>query len=245
MTISNNTNKLLEFHALLVERGLEKTLSTLVSEAAQVGKSNQEVQLFFESIVASNPGGDTQTKQLSHEIASLSVGSTKSRSTESDSVTSYQSAKDVFNDIGSRSSASGNATGSDQSAISPESESKDGNEHKQPAKKRRLSLETPAKSRAKVQSSKGGPLSAPAKNKNAPKTPFCRIRPEEVVYVDDRLKDNRYTVKGGTSGDFGYKAHVDLIVKHGKGFTKEKNKKKRGSYGGGRITMESHSIKFA
>ncbi|KAJ2857154.1 jun-like transcription factor [Coemansia erecta] len=89
------------------------------------------------------------------------------------------------------------------------------------------------------------PLSAPAKDKNAPKTPFCRVRPEEVVYVDDRLKDNRYMVKGGTTGDFGYKAHVDLIVKHGKGFTKEKNKKKRGSYGGGRITMESHSIKFA
>jgi hypothetical protein len=40
------------------------------------------------------------------------------------------------------------------------------------------------------------------------------------------------------------KAHEDLIVTKGKGFTKEKNKKKRGSYRGGQIDFQSHSIKF-
>ncbi|KAJ2854940.1 jun-like transcription factor [Coemansia erecta] len=79
---------------------------------------------------------------------------------------------------------------------------------------------------------------------NGPSVPFCRVRPEDVVYADERLKDNRYESKGGVENDFGYKAHKDLIVTRGKGFTKEKNKKKRGSYSGGRITMQSHSIKF-
>lgn len=64
--------------------------------------------------------------------------------------------------------------------------------------------------------------------------------------------------------DYGARASADLIVTRGKGFVKEKNKKKRsaisfavvessadislsfcrGSYRGGDITMESHSIKF-
>lgn len=33
--------------------------------------------------------------------------------------------------------------------------------------------------------------------------------------------------------DYGARASADLIVTRGKGFTKEKNKKKRGSYRGG------------
>ncbi|KAJ2684922.1 Maintenance of ploidy protein mob2 [Coemansia spiralis] len=69
------------------------------------------------------------------------------------------------------------------------------------------------------------------------------LKPEDVVYADERLKDNTYISKGGFENDFGYKAHMDLIVTRGKGFTKEKNKKKRGSYSGGKITMQSHSIK--
>ncbi|KDQ33016.1 hypothetical protein PLEOSDRAFT_7263, partial [Pleurotus ostreatus PC15] len=58
------------------------------------------------------------------------------------------------------------------------------------------------------------------------------------------LIDNRYVAKAGPSNDYGAKAHADLIVTRGSSFRKEKNKKKRGSYRGGEITMESHSIKF-
>ncbi|KAJ2743697.1 jun-like transcription factor [Coemansia sp. BCRC 34301] len=90
----------------------------------------------------------------------------------------------------------------------------------------------------------GGKFAKRGEVGNAPNTPFCRIRPEDVVYADERLKDNTYISKGGVDNDFGYKAHMDLIVTRGKGFTKEKNKKKRGSYSGGKITMQSHSIKF-
>ena len=37
--------------------------------------------------------------------------------------------------------------------------------------------------------------------------------------------------------DYGAKASKDLIVTRGAGFRKEKNKKKRGSYRGGEITV--------
>lgn len=44
-------------------------------------------------------------------------------------------------------------------------------------------------------------------------------------------------VQGGTDGDYGARASADLIVTRGAGFRKEKNKKKRGSYKGGIITV--------
>ncbi|KAI4528204.1 SRP40, C-terminal domain-containing protein, partial [Schizophyllum commune] len=39
--------------------------------------------------------------------------------------------------------------------------------------------------------------------------------------------------------DYGARAHQDLIVTRGAGFRKEKNKKKRGSYRGGEITVRT------
>ena len=48
----------------------------------------------------------------------------------------------------------------------------------------------------------------------------------------------------GSENSYGFKAHQDLIVTRGKGFQKEKNKKKKGSYRGGAIDMGSHSVKF-
>ena len=41
-------------------------------------------------------------------------------------------------------------------------------------------------------------------------------------------------------GDYGERASRDLIVTRGAGFRKEKNKKKRGSYRGGDITVSPH-----
>ena len=38
-------------------------------------------------------------------------------------------------------------------------------------------------------------------------------------------------------GDYGQRAHEALIVTRGQGFRKEKNKKKKGSYRGGEITV--------
>jgi hypothetical protein len=75
--------------------------------------------------------------------------------------------------------------------------------------------------------------------------PFKRVRAEEVEFLDNRLRDNSFMGKSGGGDTYGMKAHQDLIVTRGKGFTKEKNKKKRGSYKGGKIDVGSHSIKFA
>ncbi|KAJ3019992.1 UNVERIFIED_CONTAM: Cell cycle serine/threonine-protein kinase cdc5/MSD2 [Siphonaria sp. JEL0065] len=73
---------------------------------------------------------------------------------------------------------------------------------------------------------------------------FQRVKAEKVEFADDRLKDNRFEAKGGAISSYGLKAHEDLIVTRGKGFAKEKNKKKRGSYRGGAIDQQSYSIKF-
>jgi hypothetical protein len=68
--------------------------------------------------------------------------------------------------------------------------------------------------------------------------PFSRI-PQDTK-VDERLASNAYVPY-----DYAQKAHEDLIVTKGKGFTKEKNKKKRGSYRGGYIDVEGKKgIKF-
>ncbi|KAL5511313.1 SRP40 [Sanghuangporus vaninii] len=80
-----------------------------------------------------------------------------------------------------------------------------------------------------------------ARKSNAP---FQRIKTELVTFTDERLRDNSFHSRGAKRGDYGERAHADLIVTRGGGFRKEKNKKKRGSYRGGEITLESHSIKF-
>lgn len=75
----------------------------------------------------------------------------------------------------------------------------------------------------------------PPKKKNAP---FSRI-PQDTQ-VDPRMASNAYVPY-----DYAERAHQDLIVTKGKGFTKEKNKKKRGSYRGGAIDVDGRKgIKF-
>ncbi|KAJ2635250.1 jun-like transcription factor [Coemansia sp. RSA 1286] len=192
---------------------------------------------------------------------SFSPSDTSSESSSSDSESSSSSSSSSSSESDSSSSSSeSSSSGSDSDSSSSDSSSSSSEKpakEEPPVKKRRLSLETPVKAKAGNVTS-AAPQTAPAAMKtngsshvpkrgeaaNRPNVPFCRIRPEDVVYADDRLKDNRYMSKGGVENDFGYKAHMDLIVTRGKGFTKEKNKKKRGSYSGGKITMQSHSIKF-
>lgn len=48
-----------------------------------------------------------------------------------------------------------------------------------------------------------------------------------------------HLLQGSATNDYGERAHRDLIVTRGAGFRKEKNKKKRGSYRGGEITVSS------
>ncbi|GAB7366573.1 hypothetical protein MBLNU230_g8559t1 [Neophaeotheca triangularis] len=69
------------------------------------------------------------------------------------------------------------------------------------------------------------------------KVPFSRI-PQDT-YVDPRFSSNAYQ-----SYDYADRAFQDLSVTKGKGFTKEKNKKKKGAYRGGAIDLAPKGIKF-
>ncbi|KAL8666629.1 MAG: hypothetical protein Q9168_007436 [Polycauliona sp. 1 TL-2023] len=68
--------------------------------------------------------------------------------------------------------------------------------------------------------------------------PFSRISPNTPIPA--ALASNAYQPY-----DYAERAHQDLIVTKGKGFTKEKNKKKRGSYRGGVIDVgPGRAIRF-
>jgi hypothetical protein len=68
--------------------------------------------------------------------------------------------------------------------------------------------------------------------------PFSRVPAD--IKIDEKLKSNKYVPY-----DYAERAHRDLIATKGKGFTKEKNKKKRGSYRGAAIDIEGRrSVKF-
>ncbi|CDF37451.1 unnamed protein product [Chondrus crispus] len=69
-------------------------------------------------------------------------------------------------------------------------------------------------------------------------SPFKRVREETVVYSDSRLRDNTFYSKNDS---FGVRAHNDLIVTRGKGFRKEKTKKKRLNHHGGTLSYQ-HSF---
>ncbi|WFD18844.1 jun-like transcription factor [Malassezia caprae] len=96
------------------------------------------------------------------------------------------------------------------------------------------------------------PAESRPKKKSTQGERFQRVKSDNVQFLDDRLRDMSYEAKvcGDLShmqsgaGDWGARANADLIMTRGKAFTKEKNKKKRGSYRGGVIDQGSHSIKF-
>lgn len=73
---------------------------------------------------------------------------------------------------------------------------------------------------------------------------FRRVKPDEVEFVDERLQDNSYWAKDGADSGYGAKAQEVLGQVRGRDFRHEKTKKKRGSYRGGQIDLQSHSVKF-
>ncbi|KAK1305249.1 hypothetical protein QJS10_CPB11g01792 [Acorus calamus] len=84
------------------------------------------------------------------------------------------------------------------------------------------------------------------KNSAEPKTvkAFQRVKVDDVKFADERLQNNSYWAKTGADGGYGAKAQEILGQVRGRDFRHEKTKKKRGTYRGGQIDLESHSIKF-
>ncbi|KAI3803156.1 hypothetical protein L1987_31305 [Smallanthus sonchifolius] len=73
---------------------------------------------------------------------------------------------------------------------------------------------------------------------------FQRVKIDEVEFAHEKLQDNSYWAKDGADVGYGAKAQEVLGQVRGRGFRHEKTKKKRGSYRGGQIDLQSHSIKF-
>ncbi|GAB4853496.1 hypothetical protein Ancab_017687 [Ancistrocladus abbreviatus] len=73
---------------------------------------------------------------------------------------------------------------------------------------------------------------------------FQRVIADDVVFADNRLEDNSYWAKDGAESGYGAKAQEVLGQVRGRDFRHEKTKKKRGSYRGGQIDLQSHSVKF-
>ncbi|XP_023530907.1 nucleolar and coiled-body phosphoprotein 1 isoform X1 [Cucurbita pepo subsp. pepo] len=73
---------------------------------------------------------------------------------------------------------------------------------------------------------------------------FQRVKVDAVTFSDDKLADNSYWAKDGAETGYGAKAQEVLGQVKGRDFRHEKTKKKRGSYRGGVIDLQSHSVKF-
>ncbi|RYR30192.1 hypothetical protein Ahy_B01g055015 isoform A [Arachis hypogaea] len=76
------------------------------------------------------------------------------------------------------------------------------------------------------------------------KKAFQRVQVDKVQFADERLQDNSYWAKSGAEVGYGAKAEEILGQVRGRDFRHEKTKKKRGSYRGGQIDLQSHSVKF-
>ncbi|GJT13561.1 putative LIS1 homology motif protein [Tanacetum coccineum] len=74
---------------------------------------------------------------------------------------------------------------------------------------------------------------------------FQRVKIEQVEFAHEKLQDNSYWAKGGAEIGYGAKAQEVLGQVRGRDFRHEKTKKKRGTYTGGLIDLQSHSVKFS
>ncbi|VDO86876.1 unnamed protein product [Schistosoma margrebowiei] len=73
--------------------------------------------------------------------------------------------------------------------------------------------------------------------------PFRRVD-EKDVFIHPNLRDNSFEAKRNARGSWGEKANRDFKFTSGKAFKQEKTKKKRGSYSGGSLSLDSCSFKF-
>ncbi|XP_013608240.1 PREDICTED: nucleolar and coiled-body phosphoprotein 1 [Brassica oleracea var. oleracea] len=131
-----------------------------------------------------------------------------------------------------------------------QTEEEDDEESKRRKKDESVVDETPVKKQAADVQENGNVEKSEKKsgkglsNSKVPKKPFQRVNVEEIVFTDERLKDNSYWAKDGADSGYGAKAQEVLGQVRGRGFRHEKTKKKRGSYRGGEIDVRSHSVKF-
>eukprot|EP00599_Poterioochromonas_sp_BG-1_P010791 CAMPEP_0173155078 /NCGR_PEP_ID=MMETSP1105-20130129/13879_1 /TAXON_ID=2985 /ORGANISM="Ochromonas sp., Strain BG-1" /LENGTH=175 /DNA_ID=CAMNT_0014071411 /DNA_START=26 /DNA_END=553 /DNA_ORIENTATION=- len=82
------------------------------------------------------------------------------------------------------------------------------------------------------------------RRRSASGSPFRRVDPEKwLTEVKTGLEDNSYVKTFGADG-YGAKANKVLATVKGKDFRHEKTKRKRSTYRGGQISLESKSFKY-
>nr|CAX73363.1 Nucleolar phosphoprotein p130 [Schistosoma japonicum] len=81
------------------------------------------------------------------------------------------------------------------------------------------------------------------KSSNSSNVPFRRVE-ENAIYVHPNLRDNSFEAMRNSRGSWGERANRDFKFTSGKVFKQEKTKKKRGSYVGGSLSLDSCSFKF-
>ncbi|RTG86987.1 uncharacterized protein DC041_0008141, partial [Schistosoma bovis] len=99
------------------------------------------------------------------------------------------------------------------------------------------------KKRSSVSSSTDNLVSVTKTSFTDSNTPFRRVE-EKDVFVHPNLRDNSFEAKRNARGSWGEKANRDFKFTSGKAFKQEKTKKKRGSYSGGSLSLDSCSFKF-
>ena len=181
--------------------------------------------------VTVKPSKSTTTKSTKPQTAKLIDGSHKS------STDSSATLEDPVIKKTSISNTSTSVTSSSSASPPPEEDALEA--PKLAAKKRKHSASPQISAVAPTELETPKALSSTKKpTKKQPKERFSRIPAD--VKVDPRMASNAYI-----PNDYADRAFRDLSVTKGKGFTKEKNKKKRGSYRGGTIDVEGRKgIKF-
>ncbi|XP_041996757.1 nucleolar and coiled-body phosphoprotein 1-like isoform X2 [Salvia splendens] len=197
----------------------KKKKSKLASKPdAEVPEQKQEV-LSSEKAEAAEDVID-ESKKASKKRKRMGLGETENKSDEEVTIEESKSKKSKGLEEGKDEQAKSEATEEDLPKFSANNNEMDKSSQKKSASKQPKSSE---------------PTSVKA---------FQRVKIDEVEFVDDRLQDNSYWAKDGAETGYGAKAQEVLGQVKGRGFRHEKTKKKRGSYRGGQIDLQSHSVKF-
>ncbi|KAF9359308.1 hypothetical protein BGX34_008444 [Mortierella sp. NVP85] len=221
------------------------------SDSSSVEESSSDSSSDEESSSSSSSSEDSESDNDADSVSSDTESSSDDEESSSSSSGSEDSSDDDDSNNGTKkgtsktSNTSGRKTSDkdiDSSSSKPESESSDSSSSSSSSSSDSDSdSNSSSSSQSGTKSNDKKLVDTVSKTQNEP---FKRVRAENVVFADEKLKDNTYMSKGGAENGYGYRAHLDMIVTRGKGFRAEKTKKKRGSYKGGFITNESHSFKF-
>ena len=201
------------------------TSSSSESSSSSSSSSESDSEASIKKSLPAPPKPATSSKPAKLAIPP-NLSSDSSKSTDSSATLDVASTK--------KPSSSNTSTSSSSSDSDPSPPIK----NEEAAKPVKTESEAPSKRKRSLSPHSARKAMTPNKAAKKDNAPFQRVAKD--TKVDPKLASNAYV-----SYDYADRAHKDLSVTRGKGFTKEKNKKKRGSYRGGAIDVDGRKgIKF-